>query len=94
LPSNGQRVATRVDGTLYYIHQDHLGSTVALSDAAGQAVGQEVNHEDVLTFVKWLNLNTLTKGFRAFRPFCPFFAPAYVWFGIILGVVIFLLSWL
>jgi RHS repeat-associated protein len=33
LPSNGQRVATRVDGTLYYIHQDHLGSTVAVSDA-------------------------------------------------------------
>ena len=46
--ANGQRVATRVDGTLYYVHSDHpstslrtgpsissgrgLGSTVALSD--------------------------------------------------------------
>ena len=47
-PSNGQRVATRVDGALYYIHQDHpstssghsLGSTVALSDAAGGEVGR------------------------------------------------------
>jgi uncharacterized protein RhaS with RHS repeats len=29
----------RVDGTLYYVHSDHLGSTVAVSDAAGQAVG-------------------------------------------------------
>jgi len=33
-------VATRVDGTLYYVHQDHLGSTVALSDAAGGEVGR------------------------------------------------------
>ena len=33
-------IATRVDGTLYYVHQDHLGSTVAVSDAAGQAVGR------------------------------------------------------
>jgi len=38
--ANGQRVATRVDGTLYYLHQDLLGSTVAVSDAAGQAVGR------------------------------------------------------
>ena len=29
-----------MDGTLYYVHQDHLGSTVAVSDAAGQAVGR------------------------------------------------------
>jgi len=29
-----------VDGTLYYVHQDHLGSTVAVSDAAGGAVGR------------------------------------------------------
>ena len=35
-----QRIATRVDGTLYYVHSDHLGSTVAVSDAAGQAVGR------------------------------------------------------
>jgi RHS repeat-associated protein len=38
--ANGQRVATRVDGSLYYMHQDHLGSTVAVSDASGQAVGR------------------------------------------------------
>jgi uncharacterized protein RhaS with RHS repeats len=38
--ANGRRLATRVDGTLYYMHQDHLGSTVAVSDAAGQAVGR------------------------------------------------------
>jgi hypothetical protein len=37
-PSNGQRIATRVDGSLYYVHQDHLGSTVALSDATGGEV--------------------------------------------------------
>ncbi len=43
-----RRIATRVDGTLYYVHSDHpstssghsLGSTVAVSDAAGQAVGR------------------------------------------------------
>ena len=29
-----------MDGTLYYVHQDHLGSTVAVSDVAGQAVGR------------------------------------------------------
>jgi RHS repeat-associated protein len=29
-----------VDGTLYYVHSDLLGSTVALSDAAGQAAGR------------------------------------------------------
>ena len=29
-----------MDGTLYYVHQDYLGSTVAVSDAAGQAVGR------------------------------------------------------
>ena len=29
-----------MDGILYYVHQDHLGSTVAVSDAAGQAVGR------------------------------------------------------
>jgi RHS repeat-associated protein len=38
--ANGQRVATRVDGALYYIHQDLLGSTVAVSDAAGGEVGR------------------------------------------------------
>jgi RHS repeat-associated protein len=29
-----------VDGALYYVHRDHLGSTVAVSDAAGGAVGR------------------------------------------------------
>jgi len=29
-----------VDGALYYVHGDLLGSTVAVSDAAGQAVGR------------------------------------------------------
>ena len=38
--ANGQRIVTRVDGTLYYVHQDHLGSTVAVSDAGGQSVGR------------------------------------------------------
>ena len=28
-----------MDGSLYYVHSDHLGSTVAVSDASGQAVG-------------------------------------------------------
>ena len=32
------RIATRVDGTLYYVHSDLLGSTVALSDATGGEV--------------------------------------------------------
>jgi RHS repeat-associated protein len=38
--ANGQRIATRVDGALYYVHSDLLGSTVAVSDASGQAVGR------------------------------------------------------
>jgi RHS repeat-associated protein len=29
-----------MDGTLYYVHQDHLGSTVAVSDEEGQAMGR------------------------------------------------------
>jgi len=39
LYSFGQPIATCVDGSLYYVHSDHLGSTVAVSDASGQAVG-------------------------------------------------------
>ena len=38
--ANSQPIATRVDGALYYVHSDHLGSTVAVSDAAGGAVGR------------------------------------------------------
>jgi RHS repeat-associated protein len=39
-PEQSRRVATRVDGSLYYVHQDHLGSTVAVSDAAGQPLSR------------------------------------------------------
>jgi len=35
-----QRLATRADGALYYVHSDMLGSTVALSDVAGGEVGR------------------------------------------------------
>jgi RHS repeat-associated protein/uncharacterized repeat protein (TIGR01451 family) len=38
--ANGQRIATRVDGTLYYVHGDMLGSTVLVTDQAGAEVGQ------------------------------------------------------
>jgi RHS repeat-associated protein len=37
---SGHPLATRVDGSLYYVHSDHLGSTVAVSDAAGGEVGR------------------------------------------------------
>ena len=40
LCSFAHRLATRVDGTLYYVHSDLLGSTVAVSDAAGGEVGR------------------------------------------------------
>ena len=41
LPGTGcRRVATRVDGALYYVHSDHLGSTVAVSDASGQPLSR------------------------------------------------------
>jgi hypothetical protein len=48
VPQWSQPIATRVDGSLYYVHQDHpstssghsLGSTVAVSDAAGGEVGR------------------------------------------------------
>jgi RHS repeat-associated protein len=38
--ANGQRVAMRQGDVVYYVHQDHLGSTVAVSDQDGQAVGR------------------------------------------------------
>jgi hypothetical protein len=38
--ANGQRIATRVGGTLYYVHQDLLGSTVAVSDDTGQPLSR------------------------------------------------------
>ncbi|MDY7041409.1 MAG: RHS repeat-associated core domain-containing protein [Chloroflexota bacterium] len=37
-PSNGHPLATRVGGTLYYIHSDHLGSTSLATDANGTEV--------------------------------------------------------
>ena len=37
---NGQRVAMRLpDGNLHYLHTDHLGSTVAATDALGEPLG-------------------------------------------------------
>ena len=49
--TNGQRLATRVDGTLYYVHSDLLGSTVAVSNDTGQAMGwvQYAPYGEVLT---------------------------------------------
>lgn len=35
---NGQRVAMNKNGTLTYLHSDHLGSTVVESDTAGNAI--------------------------------------------------------
>jgi hypothetical protein len=40
--ANGERIATRVDGTLYYVLGDHLGSTSLVADAAGNEVGHVV----------------------------------------------------
>jgi RHS repeat-associated protein len=38
--ANGQRIATRVDGELYYIHGDHLGSTSLVTDESGNEVSK------------------------------------------------------
>jgi RHS repeat-associated protein len=38
----GNRVATRVDGELYYIVPDHLGSTTVVADATGAEVGRAI----------------------------------------------------
>jgi len=38
--AKGQRVAMRQGDVVYCVHQDHLGSTVAVSDEEGQAVGR------------------------------------------------------
>jgi RHS repeat-associated protein len=37
--ANGQRLASRVDGMLYYILGDHLGSTSLVLDAGGNEIG-------------------------------------------------------
>jgi RHS repeat-associated protein len=39
-----QRVAMREDGVVYYFHTDHLGSTSAMSDGAGDAYGDPVRY--------------------------------------------------
>ena len=36
----GQRIATRVDGEVYYIHSDHLGSTSLVTDDSGNEVSR------------------------------------------------------
>ena len=38
--ANGQRIATRVNDQVYYIHSDHLGSTILVTDQNGDEVGQ------------------------------------------------------
>ena len=40
--ANGQRVAMRQEGVVYYVHSDHLGSTSILSDGGGQRAGDRV----------------------------------------------------
>jgi RHS repeat-associated protein len=40
--ANGQRVASRVDGDLYYIVGDHLGSTSLVVDDSGAEVGHVI----------------------------------------------------
>ncbi len=37
--ANGQRIASRIDGELYYFLGDHLGSTTVVADAQGNEVG-------------------------------------------------------
>ncbi len=37
--ANGQRLATRVNDELYYVHTDHLGSTTLLTNADGSETG-------------------------------------------------------
>jgi hypothetical protein len=38
--ANGQRIATRVNDDLYYVHGNLLGSTVLVTDQAGAQVGK------------------------------------------------------
>ncbi len=38
--AGGQRITTRVDGVLYYLHGDMLGSTVLVTNQASNQVGQ------------------------------------------------------
>ncbi|MEW5956352.1 MAG: PKD domain-containing protein [Chloroflexota bacterium] len=38
--AGGRRIATRVDGEVYYLHTDHLGSTTLLTDQSGNEVSR------------------------------------------------------
>jgi len=38
--ADGQRIAVRVDGALYFLHSDHLGSATLTTDASGNRVGE------------------------------------------------------
>jgi RHS repeat-associated protein len=38
--AGSQRIALRVDGTLYYLLSDHLGSTALTADAAGNKISE------------------------------------------------------
>ncbi len=38
--AGGQRIAVRVDGALYFLHSDHLGSATLATDAGGNRVGE------------------------------------------------------
>jgi RHS repeat-associated protein len=38
--AGGQRIAVRVNGTLYFLHGDHLGSATVATDGSGNRVGE------------------------------------------------------
>ncbi len=38
--AGGQRVAVRVDGALYFLHSDHLGSATLATDVSGNQVSE------------------------------------------------------
>lgn len=38
--AGGQRIAVRVDGALYFLHSDHLGSATLATDVSGNRVGE------------------------------------------------------
>jgi RHS repeat-associated protein len=42
--ANGQRVAMRQEGVVYYIHSDHLGSVSLVTDHVSEAVARQLYH--------------------------------------------------
>src|SRR3989344_4023268 len=40
--ANGQRIAKRTDGEMFYFHNDHLGSAAVVTDSAGQIVEEKM----------------------------------------------------